>query len=209
MWNLFKPGSVLSVVLNKLADLIVLNILWFIASIPVLTMGPATVALYSCLEQRRKNNDSNLFKMFWNAYRSNFKQSIILMVVLLLIVSMLAFDIIFLIKTSFQFDAVVKIAISIIIVLVLLSICYVFPLQARFLNSIAGTLKNAWIMSILHFPKSIFIALLNYFPLICLLFFTEYFIRFLGLFLALGISCIAYINNIILQKIFHKYYDNK
>ena len=54
MGNLFGQDSFLTNFLTRIADLMVLNFLWVIGCVPIITIGTSTVALYYCVEQYRK-----------------------------------------------------------------------------------------------------------------------------------------------------------
>ena len=48
MKNLFNPDNPIMNFIGKLLDCFFLNILWVITSIPIITAGAATTALYYC-----------------------------------------------------------------------------------------------------------------------------------------------------------------
>ena len=209
MGNLFGQDSFLTNFLTRIADLMVLNFLWVIGCVPIITIGTSTVALYYCVEQYRVNGGIKVMKTFWDAYRSNFKQATALMGIFLLAVGVLLADTIILYVTELELHTLVLILMGIVSLLCLLALGFVFPLQARFANTVKQTVKNAWLMSILHLPKSFLVAVLNLLPLIVWLLWPNVFYRCFGVWLLVGVSGTAYINNIILQGIFQQYYDKE
>ena len=80
--RLFNPDSPLMQFLTRLADLVILNILWILFSLPIVTLGASTTALYRSVLTLIDGGGSSTVLLFWNAFRSNFKQSTLLFLVL-------------------------------------------------------------------------------------------------------------------------------
>ena len=60
-------------VLTKLTYSAYLNILWLICSLPIFTIGASTTALFYCTLKMAEDRDEGLTRMFFRAFRSNFK----------------------------------------------------------------------------------------------------------------------------------------
>ena len=71
--------------LSKICDMVCLNILWLICSIPIITIGASTAALYTVMLKMVKNEEGYIFRGFFKAFKSNFKQSTIMWIVILLL----------------------------------------------------------------------------------------------------------------------------
>ena len=83
---------------------------------------------------------------------------------------------------------------------------YVYPILARFYNTIRNTIKNALFMAIRHLPYTVVMVLIGLCPLL-LLFIDSYQIQstLFVLFLVMGFGVIAYCNSFFLVKIFDHY----
>ena len=83
---------------------------------------------------------------------------------------------------------------------------YVYPILARFYNTIRNTIKNALFMAIRHLPYTVVMVLIGLCPLL-LLFIGSYQIQstLFALFLVMGFGVIAYCNSFFLVKIFDHY----
>lgn len=57
---------------TKLYDLIIINLLWMIFSIPLITLGPATYAGLKCIEELEEGNLHNIFRVYLNKFKENF-----------------------------------------------------------------------------------------------------------------------------------------
>ena len=70
--------------LNKICDMVCLNVLWLICCIPIITIGASTTALYTIMLKMVKNEEGYIFRGFFKAFKSNFKQSTIIWIILFL-----------------------------------------------------------------------------------------------------------------------------
>ena len=149
----FSYESKFRQLLLKLCYACYLNLLWFVCSIPIFTIGASTTALYySCLKVVR-DEESHVAATFFRAFRQNFKQATVLWLILLAAGLFLAGDgyILYHLRLSSQGPAAVLwtlilavvTAVSVIYVIVL---TYVFPLVASVENTNTAMLKNAFLI---------------------------------------------------------------
>lgn len=66
---------------ERLFDGLALGLLWILFSLPVITIGAATSALYYTANKVIKQDRGYLFREFWKAFRMNFKQATLLWIV--------------------------------------------------------------------------------------------------------------------------------
>ena len=69
MGGLFSADGKLAQVLGKAADLVILNVLWIVCSIPVVTAGAAATAFYTVALKMIKNEESYVFRSFFRHLR--------------------------------------------------------------------------------------------------------------------------------------------
>ena len=55
--------------LNKICDMVCLNVLWLICCIPVFTIGASTTALYTVMLKMVKNEEGYIFRGFFKAFK--------------------------------------------------------------------------------------------------------------------------------------------
>lgn len=65
-------------ILTRIFDLIILNLLFIICSLPVITIGTSLTALYSVTLKIVRNEEGYIVRGFFKAYKENFKQSLII-----------------------------------------------------------------------------------------------------------------------------------
>lgn len=150
----FSYESPFSQVLLKLSYSCYLNLLWFLCSIPIVTLGAATTALYyTTLKIARGEEETSLTRMFFRSFRENFRQSTVLWLILLAAGAFLAGDgyILYHLRASSAGPAAVMwtlilalvIAAAVLYTIVLL---YVFPLVASVSNTNWAMVKNSFLI---------------------------------------------------------------
>ena len=77
-----KPGSLYDRIFGFLGQLIALNLLWIVCSLPVITAGASTTALYYCTLKLHKDGDIRVFHDFFKSFKQNFKQSTLIWILM-------------------------------------------------------------------------------------------------------------------------------
>lgn len=80
-------------------------------------------------------------------------------------------------------------------------VCYVFPLQAQFQNSIKYTLKNALSLSLIHLGKTVVLTVLHLGPAAVSLALPELFAKLLPLWLFAAPGGIAYLTTLRIKTV--------
>lgn len=205
MKNLFSLDSPVMKLLRQFTDLMILNLLWLLGCLPIITIGASTTALYQSIIKMRKGEDGRPWSEFWHFFKSNFKQATILFLMVAVVIALTVLDILVIVTLIPNTSIFLKILMLLPFLLVVPALGYVFPLQAQFDNSIINTLKNAWIMSMIHFLVSIIVMVLNLIPVVIFLFYPELFIRCVPIWVCLAGSVIAYANMALLDGVFRQY----
>ena len=92
MKNIFGEEGLVYKTVNKIVDLILLNVVYMATCIPVLTVGAASTALYTVTLKMCKNEEGYIIKEYWKAFKSNIKKSTIIWCVFLSIFLVLGID---------------------------------------------------------------------------------------------------------------------
>lgn len=194
-------------VLSRLGDLVILNILFLVCCIPVVTVGASVSALYTITRKMTEDKEGYIFNSFFKAFKENFRQSTIMWLILLVCALVISADLY--ICSNFMKEGLVqtfaKSFMLLALLLVFFMILYTLTLQCTFENTVWNTLKNALLISLGHAPWSILMIVLALSPFIALLYFGEYFGTELFVMLLIWFSGMAYINSFILNRIYKKY----
>ena len=204
MRNLLSPDGSVTGFLTLAADLMILNLLWVLCSLPLVTIGASTAALYYASFKRLRHEGNNA-ENFFRAFRDNLKQATVLWLLIALAAAGLALDFVLLLGLVFPGKTVVVLLLAVISLLFLLTAAFVFPLQARFQNSLRGTLTSALYFSLRYPGKALLLCLPM--ALYTLLLFTEtnLFLRLGAFLLLLGASLPIYLCTRLVSKLFEEY----
>ncbi len=156
--------------LNRMADLMWLNILAMLCCIPIVTIGASFTALHYVALKIVRDEEGYITRGFFKSFRQNFFQSTVLWVILLMVFAALGMDYYLIVRQGMEVGSVHRSLIVALGVLILFTAVMVFPMQARFSNPIRVTIKNAFIVAVLQFPKTFLMLLLLAVPVVvCLL----------------------------------------
>src|SRR5215203_7475610 len=78
--------------MEVLVNLFILNFIWLVACIPIVTFFPATAALFGVAREWLKESDTAVVEPFLRHFRSNFKQSLFIGVIWSLVGALLFSD---------------------------------------------------------------------------------------------------------------------
>lgn len=204
MKSLFNLDSPVMQFLNKVADLVILNILWLVLCLPVVTIGASTTAMYRVTLNMIRDQGGGVAKEFFRAFRSNFKPATLIWLILLVPSAVVVMNLWLVLGSGIESSIWTK-ALSFLPAVVLAGIsAYVFAYVAIFENTIFNTLKNSALLSIANLPKTILMVALNFLPLIVLVASPEFFLRSSIFWLLLGCAVVAYFNSMLLWGVFKK-----
>ena len=148
--KLFSYESTFSQVALRVAASCYLNLLWLLCSLPVVTLGAATAALYAVTLKLAEDDTGHLTERFFHVFRQNFRQATVLWLILLAGGIVLALDgyIVYHLRASSTGAAAVfwTLLLALIIaaaVAYAIVLAYVFPLVASVENTNRAMLINA------------------------------------------------------------------
>lgn len=141
--------------LTKIADLMVLNILFCVTSIPLITIGASWTALYSVTLKMVRDEEGSVSRSYFRSFRQNFRQATLLWLGVLVVLALLVLDIRVLNgMAGGTAPGLLRVGVEILALLGIMVLQYLFPSLARFEASLADTLKNACMMALAHLPKT-------------------------------------------------------
>ena len=156
MRGLFSINSPFWEAMDKMVRFLWLSILWALCSIPVITIGASTTALYSVTLKYVRNEEGYLTSSFFRAFRENFCQSLVIWGI------SLAAGVFLFIDFAVYYQRGAESMLSLLLFTVFTGIfvtfifanLYVYPLLAYFDNTVKHTLINAVMMAVCHLPCS-------------------------------------------------------
>lgn len=209
MGRLFQPESPLMRFLTAVTDLVALNLLWLICCIPIITIGPSCTAMCYVARKIVEKEAPPVTKTFFQAFRANFKQSLIIFLILLVPVVLVGAYLLMAVSGGLDHIPVVK-YLSYLAILITGFVCsYVYPLLAHFDNTIGNTLKNAILLPLANPFLALVVTVLNLLPVLTLLINLELMLRISFFWLVIGCSLTAVVNEKMLGRFFQRLVPTK
>ena len=206
--KMFDPEGPLMTALGKFADIVLCNLMFCVLCLPIVTVGASTAALYACmlaLVYEEDKSDGLIFRDFWRAFRSNFKKATLLWLVCIIGVAFLAAYYWVVQFMAGSYGRVYQTTFYLLALLFLFGFVYIFPLQARFENTVGNTLRNAWLLSIAALPWTVLLLLIP-----AAAFYISFVMNpavvdlFVYLWAVCGFGVVAYLQSFLLRKAFQK-----
>lgn len=201
--KLFDLDSPLMQGLGKVADLLLLNMLALFCCIPVVTVGASLTALHYMALKMARNEECYIARGFFKSFKQNFKQATLIWLLMLFMIVVLGVDFLIMNNSGVEFHIVIRVIITVFALFIFCGSVYVFPVLAKFENTIWRTVKNAFLMSIMQLPKTILMIILYIFPAVFLVFLPQL-APFAFFF---GISVPAWLSAKLYSKLFKKLED--
>lgn len=162
MASLFSPDSKPYRFMSRFTDIVTLSLLWILCSLPVVTLGISTIALFTVTLKMTDDKEGHVSHDFFNAFKANWKQGIPMSFITVIAVSAVYLD--FWIYSNMDPSDSSRLMIlifGIVAAYVLgFALLYVYPLLARYENSVLKSLKNSFSISMRYFVRSLFLAII-------------------------------------------------
>ena len=200
----FKFDSPVMEFIGKVVDFILLNFLWVVCCIPIITIGAATSAKYAGSMRILRGEDNPVIKSFFKDFRDNFKQATKIWLVLLAVIALVAADWLWMNERGVS---TLPNAYIIAIVVLTLAVIGVYMSIFAFIARFTVTTKEAWkggiLFSLLHIVQLALIAAVEIGTFIA----CFWYMRYLPLILLFGTTTAFYFNTYLLVKEFGKAED--
>ncbi len=206
MGKIFSYDSKFFEVLERTANIVVLNFLIIIFSIPIITIGPTLSASYSVALKMANGEDPKVFSEFIKRFKQDFKISTVVWMLLILLGIVLSVDFYFSNMISNKtISDMFRFIFTIASVILMFIFTYVFALISKFDNTVKNTLKNSILISIQNLPYTIIMVIVNLLPIITMFLFTNQWANIILFYMVIGFGVILCVNSIFLNKILDKY----
>ncbi|MBO4235417.1 MAG: DUF624 domain-containing protein [Firmicutes bacterium] len=202
--NIFRYDSALGKVLNRITDLVILNLLTFLVSIPIVPIGAGITALHSVLIKIIKEEEVSITKSFFTSFKREFKQATIIWLLIILVFGILSLDeaIFNGMITNGAYEGFARGGRIVIVgatLVALMILQYVFPIQARYEGRIKETLGKAVGLAIGAFPRTVLMLLAQLLPIAGIWLLGFYIVP---IYILVGISGPAYLVALLYNPLF-------
>lgn len=141
--------------MGRIFDACLLNILWLLCCLPIVTIGPSTTAFYFAMINLVRGEEIYVSQDFFRSFRGSFRQSMRASLVLMPIGAFLALDVYICYKSGTGIFTFLMVFFAILFVLWSFVTLYTIPLVAKFDNTLKNTLIRAFTLSIKNFSQTL------------------------------------------------------
>lgn len=125
-----------------------LNLLWLVLCLPILTIFPATTAMFGVVREWKKQNDISIFSSFFRLLKENFKQSFLIGLLWLVFTGLLLGDFIITNQLNSSVKYILFSFFFLMGILYLFVSIYIFPVLVHYKVTWKYAIKNALLLSI-------------------------------------------------------------
>jgi len=201
MRDFFNLESPVMRFLSKMADLMIVNVLVLFTCLPIITVGASLTALHYVVIKMVRNEETYIVKMYFKSFKENFIQATVEWLIMIVVILVFAADYYIFFRSNAEINSAIVIGVLFVSVIFIMTGMYIFPMQARFVNTIRGTIKNSFLIMVLNFPKSIVMLIVYAIPPV-LLFLSGIAVPFLIMF---GFSVPAFAAAYLYRKVFSRF----
>ncbi len=125
-------------------NIVLLGVLWLVTSLPIVTIGASTTAVYSCFFQFRQDHRKKLIPLYFEQFKTHFKQATIIWIILFPSAILLTIDVVYCVMHSEEMMFVLSgTAAAVLLTFVLFILITVFAYLSKFENNIKDTLLKS------------------------------------------------------------------
>lgn len=136
-------------------NIIILNLLWFICSVPIITIGPATVAMVSVIRSWHLNEESSVLRCYFSEFRRYFKQGMMMATSWIVIGMILLLDVLYFLHISSGLKVLLLGITGMVCFLYLMTSAFLFPILVHYETKGLSLLKQAITFSFLDMKNTI------------------------------------------------------
>lgn len=187
--------------MGKIGDIMIINLLFLLCSVPVITIGASVSAMYKAFGEMEEETYISPFKSFKNAFLSSFKKSIPAWLLSLVTGLILVFDLMFVTKAPANiFWHITGMVTGCLMFLWLLIICWLFPAALFKEGTLKDMVKRSMFLAVRNFLYTFLMVLLDLIPVICFILGDYYAALVAPVYFIIGFGITALINRKIMDK---------
>ncbi len=205
MKSLFRLDSPVMQMLSKVADLMIVNVLFWHCCLPVVTAGETLAAMHKETQSIALEADDGVVQPFFRAFRDNFKQATLGWLVVIVLLAGLGADLILSISYLTGNTLLACKWICAVVAAIVLAISeYYFQLIVRYENTMRQHLMNSAILAVVKLPRTIAMMFLTLLPLLIALVSMNAFVSTMIFWVIIGFAFISYSQASLMRPVFRQ-----
>lgn len=203
--NLLAMDSPLMRFFARVGDIILLNLIFVVTSLPMVTIGASLSALYAVAMKLVRGEEPSVWKEYLKAWKGNFKTATLCWLIMTAAAGLLVLD--FRLAGAFAEAAytAVRLVLAMALGIWMLIFLYLFPYIARFENTVFHSIKNALLLNGAHLPSSLMMLGISLGFLVLTFYTSETFVIGTVLWTFAGFALMAWVQSFLLCRVFANY----
>ncbi|UYO97476.1 DUF624 domain-containing protein [Microbacterium sp. M28] len=206
MPGIFAADSALMRTLTRIADVMILNFLFIVTSLPIVTIGASLTALNATAMRIVAGTERSITRDYFTAFRRDFRQSTVIALILAAVAG--AFTAWYFVVTQLVTDAVLQFLLLggwfVLLFLAVTSVLFVFPYLATFDDSTRDVLRNARLIGLRHPLAALAVLAITVLVIVVSVFSPQ--VTGYGLFwLLIGFGGLAVVHAVVFTRVFARY----
>lgn len=189
-------------VVEFIINLLIINLLWIILCLPIVTIGPATASLFAAVRNSVIYKETQIFKPFFKNFILYFKKSFLIGIIIPILISTMIINFIYILNLKLL---VILPFLILLIFLVISALTFLFPIIVSFNTNWLNTIKNSLLFSISYLPTTLLNLCIIIFCVYCILMYP------VTIFFIFGLSayCIFLLCNLTFKKTKERQYNTR
>ncbi len=182
-------------IIEGFANFVILNILFCICSLPIISIGAAKVAHHHTIKLIINGEEGDIVKQFFECLRCNIKRVTLIWIgyIFCILIGSLDFYVCFTQKLPIAITVFFTcIASFVMIISSLIVFCFMILINENH-DNINEILRKSFKVTILKLPQTILLLILDLIPVLGIVFFTTKVFYILTFFIVIGFSILEYI----------------
>lgn len=150
--------TAIGMALTAAIDVVYVGLLWCLCALPVITLGPASTALYYTTAKSVRHERGRVTATFFGSFRANFRVSLLTWLLLLGYILAGAANILILRGTESLQGTVLWYLSRMMLVPALFVFVWVFPFISRFENTVGGSLRFSCFLALKNIGRTLLLS---------------------------------------------------
>lgn len=205
MTNLFSYDGLIYKAGTKVFQLMVLNLLYLITCLPLVTIGAANTALTAVTMKMIEGKTGHVAIDYLRAFKTNFKLATYYHLIFTMINLLVLLNYLFAGIVAIPIRPLVYLALGLASLISLVGMDFIFPYIARFDDNGITTSKNACLLVLRHGKISLLILIVTLLPIVLAMLTPVMMVFAIYLSTFIGFALIAYLKSFLLLSIYQQY----
>ena len=157
--NVFQVDGMLYRLLDRITSFLFLNILWLVLCLPVVTIFPATTAMFGVIRKWHNEEDVMIFKHFFKLFKENFRQSFLIGIIWFGIAFVLYFNIL----ASLHMPQLMRLSMLAIFfsfsLLFIITSIFICPVMVHYDMNMIELMKNVLFIAVTKLKNSLLVGI--------------------------------------------------